>query len=595
MRLLPDLRVYTSRLSGCVITLCMISLQDPYTINNELIVDVWLDQNIIKIRTIELDNSYFIWHEYSFDIHILNQKIESIYRDVLSGYIYYDEHSRQVNIPFNFNMYLNYVIGQSSEYRNIEYIRQCYQRLITQRRIMPPRRGSARSFISSANRSIDCSDIRGDLEIPSYDSNWNRGFIANWNQEVIERAFTKKYIHPYNYKPKYIHHKLDTEDSPLLLGAEIEVAENTNENEKDNRESVVKKCIQIMNGSDTDDENLIYSTSDSTVQIELDTMPCSLEYHKTLNYKQMFEYLDKQGYKGHDANSAGLHIHADRKYLGKTELMQQLTIAKILYILEKFNDEICVIARRNNSYSEFVGNGKDESSIVDLYGKYKNKGKRAALNLQHPETIEFRCFRSTLKYETFILTLEFVQDIIDYAKSINIEETEFIQWNDLMDTFSNELKLYYEKRLEKESKKYKADANLSYNWMNVNGSEYDAGAFWSQMCQTFQPWNILPNQEVADQILRDYDHLREEEEYNRLCSEPARTLSVELDDGNETDQMSKEALKKKIRDLKKRIRNCHFYIEKKKLNDELDKVQKSLKKLKQRDKYIISADINAEE
>ena len=582
MRLLPDLRVYTSRLYGYVFTPYMISLQDPYTIDNELIVNVWLDQNIIKIRTIELDNSYFIGHEYLFDIHILNQKIESIYRDVLSGSTYCDEHSRQVNIPFNFNMYFNYVKGQSLECRNSEYIRQCYQRLIAQRRIMPSRIGSARFYMSSANRSIGCSDIRGDLGMTSYESNWNR--------EIFERAFIKKYIHEYNYKPKYIHHKLDTEDSPLLLGAEIEVAENTNENEKDNRESVVKKCIQIMNGSDTDDENLIYSTSDSTVQIELDTMPCSLEYHKTLNYKQMFEYLDKQGYKGHDANSAGLHIHADRKYLGKTELMQQLTIAKILYILEKFNDQICVIARRNNSYSEFVGNGKDESSIVDLYGKYKNKGKRAALNLQHPETIEFRCFRSTLKYETFILTLEFVQDIIDYAKSINIEETEFIQWNDLMDTFSNELKLYYEKRLEKESKKYKADANLSHNGMNANGSEYDADAFWSQ---TSQPWNTVLNQEVADQILMEYNQSREE--YNRMCAKPARTLSVELDNDNETYQMSKEALKKKIRDLKKRIRNCHFYIEKKKLNDELDKVQKSLKKLKQRDKYIISVDINAEE
>ena len=91
----------------------------------------------------------------------------------------------------------------------------------------------------------------------------------------------------------------------------------------------------------------------------------------------------------------------------------------------------------------------------------------------------------------------------------------------------------------------------------------------------------------------EYNQSREE--YNRLCAEPARTLPVELDNDNETDQMSKEVLKKKIRDLKKRIRNCHFYIEKKKLNDKLDKVQKSLKKLKQRDKYIISADINAEE
>ena len=590
MKLLPDLQF-----NGY-----MISLQDPYTINNELIIDARIDNDIVIIRTKVLNSNYLFGRELTLDIQRLNQSIEFVYRNVIRDSAYYDERCIiQSNIPFNFNMYFNYIREQSlkceDSYYNSYYIRQYYQRLIAQRRIMPPRRGSARSFIPSENRSIDYYDIRGDLERASSESNWNRGFIDefNWNQEVIERAFIKKYIHEYNYKPKYIHHKLDTEDSPLLLGAEIEVAGNTNENEKDNRESVVKKCIQIMNRSGSDDENLIYSTNDSTVQIELDTMPCSLKYHKTLNYKQMFEYLDKQGYKGHDADNAGLHIHADRKYLGQTELMQQLTIAKILYILEKFNDEICVIARRNNSYSEFVGNGKDESSIVDLYGKYKNKGKRAALNLQHPETIEFRCFRSTLKYETFILTLEFVQDIINYAKSINIEETEFIQWNDLMDTFSNELKLYYEKRLEKESKKIKVDVSLSHSGTNANESDYDPGTLWRQ---AYQSWNTLRNQEVTERVLRDYDHLREE--YNRLCSEPARTLSVELDDGNEDNkhnQITKETLKKEIRDLKKQIRNSRNYLENKKLNDKLEAARKLLKKLKQRNKYIISADVNAEE
>ena len=126
--------------------------------------------------------------------------------------------------------------------------------------------------------------------------------------------------------------------------------------------------------------------------------------------------------------------------------------------------------------------------------------------------------------------MEFVQDIINYAKSINIEETEFIQWNDLMDTFSNGLKLYYEKRLEKESKKLKADVNISHSGTNANESDYDPGTLWRQ---AYQSWNTLRNQEVTERVLRDYDHLREE--YNRLCSEPARTLSVELDDGNETD------------------------------------------------------------
>lgn len=278
----------------------------------------------------------------------------------------------------------------------------------------------------------------------------NIGFINN----IISNK-TKTYIHKFNYIPKYIKHFMpgESEDTTLLLGAEIEVGGNNNISSDNDKNSTVKKCIQIMNGSDSDEENLIYSTHDSTVQIEFDTMPCSLEFHKNkMNYREMFEYLDKEGYKGHDCKTAGLHIHANRNYLGKSRISQELVISKILYILEKFNDEICVIARRDNEYSEFVGSKKEEDSLVELYGKYKDHGKRAALNLQHKDTIEFRMFRSTLKYETFMLTLEFVKDIIDFAKSASIEEIELIKWSDLMNCFSPELCEYYEFRYQKKVK-----------------------------------------------------------------------------------------------------------------------------------------------
>lgn len=281
-------------------------------------------------------------------------------------------------------------------------------------------------------------------------SEWNRGFINN----IISNK-TKTYIHQFNYIPKYIKHFMpgESEDTTLLLGAEIEVGGNNNISSDNDKNSTVKKCIQIMNGSDSDEENLIYSTHDSTVQIEFDTMPCSLEFHKNkMKYREMFEYLDKEGYKGHDCETAGLHIHANRSYLGKSRISQELVISKILYIIEKFNDEICVIARRDNDYSEFAGEKQNEDSIVELYGKYKDKGKRAALNLQHKDTIEFRMFKSTLKYETFILTLEFVKDIIDYAKSVDIEEIELAKWSDLMNCFSSELRKYYEFRYQKKVK-----------------------------------------------------------------------------------------------------------------------------------------------
>lgn len=266
----------------------------------------------------------------------------------------------------------------------------------------------------------------------------------------------KKYIHSYNYKPDYIPHYIENEnpDTTLLLGAEIEVAGNHPETDRRIKEDTVKKCIQIINGSDSDEENLIYSTHDGTVQIEFDTMPCSLEFHKNkINYRKMFKYLDSVGYKGHDCKNAGLHIHADRKYLGKTKFQQDLVIAKILYIIEKFNDDLCIIARRNNGYSVFCGDKCASDTAVTLYGKYRNTGKRAALNLQHSNTIEFRMFRSTLKYETLLLTLELVQDIINFSKNISFEELEDMSWNNLMDTFSDELKEYYISRRNKEFEK----------------------------------------------------------------------------------------------------------------------------------------------
>lgn len=298
--------------------------------------------------------------------------------------------------------------------------------------------------INNFNRFID--NVRASSNSYEFERGYFRSFVSNRS---------KTYIHQFNYVPKYIKHFMpgESEDTTLLLGAEIEVGGNNNISSDNDKNSTVKKCIQIMNGSDSDEENLIYSTHDSTVQIEFDTMPCSLEFHKNkMNYREMFEYLDKEGYKGHDCETAGLHIHANRSYLGKSRISQELVISKILYILEKFNDEICVIARRDNDYSAFAGEKQNEDSIVELYGKYKDKGKRAALNLQHKDTIEFRMFKSTLKYETFILTLEFVKDIIDYAKSVDIEEIELAKWSDLMNCFSSELRKYYEFRYQKKVK-----------------------------------------------------------------------------------------------------------------------------------------------
>lgn len=306
------------------------------------------------------------------------------------------------------------------------------------------------STFQDPENSSEWNIVRDRLSQSQLEEEWRRLYRdCVYPRQIISEPFISSspgkshiYIHSHNYKPKFIKHT--NSSSSLLLGVEIEVAGNKHE---PNRDEVVKKCIQIMNGSDSDEESLIYSTHDGTVQIELDTMPCSLEVHKTLNYKEMFKYLVSIGYRGHDCENAGMHIHVDREYLGDTKFKQQLVISKIIYILEKFKDDICVIARKDSYYSQFIG--KPDETIFDLYRSYKNFGKRAALNLQHDETIEFRCFRSTLKYETFILTLEFVQCIVDFAKTINIEEIESITWQDLMVKFTKSVQDYYTNRKQR--------------------------------------------------------------------------------------------------------------------------------------------------
>ena len=88
---------------------------------------------------------------------------------------------------------------------------------------------------------------------------------------------------------------------------------------------------------------------------------------------------------------------------------------------------------------------------TDSIDKYLDKGKNAALNLQHPNTIEFRMFKSTLNYDSFINVLDFVACIVDYARVTSIEDIEFAKWEDFMNVFPNNLKKYYTYRFEYES------------------------------------------------------------------------------------------------------------------------------------------------
>ena len=84
-----------------------------------------------------------------------------------------------------------------------------------------------------------------------------------------------------------------------------------------------------------------------------------------------------------------------------------------------------------NRWSARYGYEKTGQEILKK-AKDSGHGRYSAVNLCNYSTIEFRLFRGTLKYNTFIATLQFVDTICDVAISMSQNELEELSWSELV-------------------------------------------------------------------------------------------------------------------------------------------------------------------
>ena len=66
--------------------------------------------------------------------------------------------------------------------------------------------------------------------------------------------------------------------------------------------------------------------------------------------------------------------------------------------------------------------------ILDHAKRGYHGGRYTCVNLQNRDTIEFRIFRGTLKYNTLIATLQLVDRICDAALHLSDEEMKALSW-----------------------------------------------------------------------------------------------------------------------------------------------------------------------
>ena len=169
----------------------------------------------------------------------------------------------------------------------------------------------------------------------------------------------------------------------------------------------------------SDNEETFYLKEDGSIPehgFELVSHPITLKRHKELDWEDIFRRMSNAGLKSHDLGpeSCGLHVHVSRNYLSSYRWML------IDWFISKYQTQFETIARRKETHWARYKKS-DGQPLKEVYGK--SSGTRyQAVNFENRNTVEFRLFRGTLKYSTFMATLEIVDALVHWAKKLAIHD-----------------------------------------------------------------------------------------------------------------------------------------------------------------------------
>jgi hypothetical protein len=265
----------------------------------------------------------------------------------------------------------------------------------------------------------------------------------------------------YSYRPDFNYVKTLKDTNPLLyLGAEVEVdfvhsSSDDDWADADDRyaepaRQVVEEIPSVIIPHLTKYKNHAYTKHDGSLNrgFEIVTMPASLNAHMDKNmfdYEKAFNVLRRVGFRSHDTDTCGLHVHMSRSFFGKSEFERMKRAAFMMIILENNWANVVRFARRNRGEIEQWASKKnmkktknhyksDEDVVRDFSSEYGIHDDRyVALNLCNRHTFELRIFKGTLIADTYLATLQFVSNLAHYVKST--DDIDVILNTSLQDIF----------------------------------------------------------------------------------------------------------------------------------------------------------------
>ena len=253
-----------------------------------------------------------------------------------------------------------------------------------------------------------------------YDEDSDYPYCRDCYEKLNDRA-----IKNYSYKPEPIFFG----SGNLFYGVELEIDKG---GEYDDNAEI------LLDLANTGDER-IYCKHDGSIDdgFEIVSHPMSLDYHiNKMNWLKLFEKAVELNYRSHNTSTCGLHIHASRSAFGENYEDQEKTIGRIVFFVEKHWNELVRFSRRTQeNLNHWAARYASISSTADetyKKAKDKNMGRYVAVNLTNFNTVEFRLFRGTLRYKTFIATLQLVDEICCCAINMSDNEMEDLSWSEFV-------------------------------------------------------------------------------------------------------------------------------------------------------------------
>jgi hypothetical protein len=211
----------------------------------------------------------------------------------------------------------------------------------------------------------------------------------------------------------HISSSFDTRKPRVLLGLELEMEIGKDHNPTEVAEHILDNIGYVSGGTKY---CLMEYDGSLSRGFEMVTGYSGLDLHT----KQLEFFKSRlAGAKSHNTSTCGLHVH-----ICKSDMSLLHASKMVLFINDIDNHKLIFsLARRDSSsFCKIHDKANDKYWLKDALKSgegYQPNEKKArqlrnlnsdryeALNFQNPNTVEFRLFRGTLKYETLIACLEF--------------------------------------------------------------------------------------------------------------------------------------------------------------------------------------------